>query len=220
MEAIDALMEQGAKGLIFDVRFNPGGYTTELVKILDYLLPEGPLFRRESYDGQTSVDYSDAQCVDLPMAVLANESSYSAAEFFAAALQEYDAAVVVGEQTTGKGYYQNTFRLVDGSAVAISTGKYFTPKGESLAGVGVMPDVPVKLDQESSDALDQGILEREKDLQLQRQLLHWRRLPKVAARYVSQRGGPRRRPRRLVYESVLQVGQRAGLVVDCVRFHK
>ena len=88
-------------------------------------------------------------------------------EFFAAALQEYDAAVVVGEQTTGKGYYQNTFRLVDGSAVAISTGKYFTPKGESLAGVGVMPDVPVKLDQESSDALDQGILEREKDLQLQ-----------------------------------------------------
>ena len=56
-EAIDALMEQGAKGLIFDVRFNPGGYTTELVKILDYLLPEGPLFRRESYDGQTSVDY-------------------------------------------------------------------------------------------------------------------------------------------------------------------
>ena len=167
LEAIDALMEQGAKGLIFDVRFNPGGYTTELVKILDYLLPEGPLFRRESYDGQTSVDYSDAQCVDLPMAVLANESSYSAAEFFAAALQEYDAAVVVGEQTTGKGYYQNTFRLVDGSAVAISTGKYFTPKGESLAGVGVMPDVPVKLDQESSDALDQGILEREKDLQLQ-----------------------------------------------------
>ena len=82
-------------------------------------------------------------------------------------MQEYDAAVVVGEQTTGKGYYQNTFRLVDGSAVAISTGKYFTPKGESLAGVGVMPDVPVKLDQESSDALDQGILEREKDLQLQ-----------------------------------------------------
>ena len=124
LEAIDALMEQGAKGLIFDVRFNPGGYTTELVKILDYLLPEGPLFRRESYDGQTSVDYSDAQCVDLPMAVLANKSSYSAAE-------------------------------------------YFTPKGESLAGVGVMPDVPVKLDQESSDALDQGILEREKDLQLQ-----------------------------------------------------
>ena len=106
LEAIDALMEQGAKGLIFDVRFNPGGYTTELVKILDYLLPEGPLFRRESYDGQTSVDYSDAQCVDLPMAVLANKSSYSAAEFFAAALQEYDAAVVVGEQTTGKGYYQ------------------------------------------------------------------------------------------------------------------
>ena len=67
----------------------------------------------------------------------------------------------------GRDIIKNTFRLVDGSAVAISTGKYFTPKGESLAGVGVMPDVPVKLDQESSDALDQGILEREKDLQLQ-----------------------------------------------------
>ncbi len=167
LEAVDALMEQGTKGLIFDVRSNPGGYTDELVEILDYLLPEGPLFRRESYNGETNVDYSDAHCVELPMAVLTNGRSYSAAEFFAAALQEYEAAVVVGEETCGKGYYQNTFRLADGSAAAISTGKYFTPKGESLIDVGVTPDVPVKLDKESAKALSQGTLEREKDLQLQ-----------------------------------------------------
>ncbi len=67
-------------------------------------------------------------------------------------------------------------------------GNTFTPKGESLAGVGVMPDVPVKLDQESSDALDQGSWRGRKIYSSRRQLLHWRRLPKVAARYVSQRG--------------------------------
>lgn len=167
LEAVDALMEQGAKGLIFDVRFNPGGYTNELVEILDYLLPEGPLFRKESYDGETSVDYSDANCIELPMVVLTNGSSYSAAEFFAAALQEYDAAVVVGEKTCGKGYYQNTFQLADGSAAAISTGKYFTPNGKSLIDVGVTPDVLVELDEESTKALERGTLEREKDLQLQ-----------------------------------------------------
>lgn len=83
----------------------------------------------------------DASCIDLPMAVLVNGDSYSAAEFFAAALQEYGVGTVAGQQTCGKGYYQNTFPLEDGSAVAISTGKYFTPKGVSLAGVGITPDV-------------------------------------------------------------------------------
>ena len=82
LAAVDALVEQGASSLIFDVRYNPGGFTTELVEILDALLPEGPLFRTESSDGQEEVSYSDARCVELPMAVLVNEHSYSAAEFF------------------------------------------------------------------------------------------------------------------------------------------
>ena len=84
--------------------------------------------------------------MNLPMAVLVNGSSYSAAEFFAAALMEYDAAVIVGEKTCGKGYYQTTFTLPDGSAVGLSIGKYYTPKGENLADVGITPDIQVALD--------------------------------------------------------------------------
>lgn len=165
--AIDSLISQNAKGLIFDVRFNPGGYKSELVKVLDYLLPEGPLFRSQGSNGSEDVDYSDASCIDLPMAVLVNGDSYSAAEFFAAALQEYGAGTVVGQQTCGKGYYQNTFQLADGSAVAISTGKYFTPNGISLAGVGITPDVPVEVDQETYAAIYYDNLEPEEDPQLQ-----------------------------------------------------
>ena len=164
--AVDQLLEQGAVALIFDVRNNGGGYTKELVKLLDYLLPEGPLFRSEDYAGKQSVDYSDAACVDVPMAVLVNGSSYSAAEFFAAALWEYDAAVVVGEQTSGKGFYQVTYRLKDGSAVALSTGKYFTPNGNSLEGIGLTPEVYVAVDDGTASAIYAGTLPPMEDPQI------------------------------------------------------
>lgn len=141
--AIEDLMAQGAQKLIFDVRNNPGGYAEELVKVLDYLLPEGKLFTTVDYTGAEHTDMSDAKCLDLPMAVLVNGNSYSAAEFFAAAMSEYDAAVIVGEKTSGKGYFQSTYQLPDGSAVGLSIGKYYTPKGESLADVGITPDIPV-----------------------------------------------------------------------------
>ena len=107
--AIDDLIRRGATALIFDVRNNPGGYKHELVKLLDYLLPAGDLFHSVDYSGQKETDTSGASCLEMPMAVLINKNSYSAAEFFAACLREYDWATVVGEQTSGKGYYQNTF---------------------------------------------------------------------------------------------------------------
>ena len=165
--AIDDLLGQGAEKLIFDVRNNPGGYAKELVKVLDYLLPEGELFRTVDYAGKENVDHSDADCLDIPMAVLVNGDSYSAAEFFAAALSEYGVADVVGEKTCGKGYFQNTIRLSDGSAVGLSVGKYFTPKGVSLAGVGITPDVVVPVDEETADAIYYDQLEPEDDPQIQ-----------------------------------------------------
>lgn len=165
--AIQKLQQEGAKKIIFDVRNNPGGYAEELVKLLDYLLPEGDLFRSVSYDGTEKVDTSDADCLDMPMAVLINGSSYSAAEFFAAALQEYQAATIVGEPTVGKGVYQTTISLGDGSAVALSTGKYFTPKGNSLTDVGVTPDVRVDLDEETAEKIYYGTLGYADDLQIQ-----------------------------------------------------
>ena len=147
--AMEDLLNQGAEKLIFDVRFNPGGYADELVKLLDYLLPEGNLFQTVDSMGRETLDTSDEKWLDVPMAVLVNADSYSAAEFFAAALQEYEAAVIIGEQTSGKGYFQNTFPLVDGSAVALSTGKYFTPKGVSLEGVGITPDILSTVDEDT-----------------------------------------------------------------------
>lgn len=166
VSAIEALLEQGAEKLIFDVRYNGGGYKSELVKLLDYLLPEGVIFRSESSDGTTSEDVSDTACLEMPMAVLINGGSYSAAEFFAAALQEYDWAITVGEPTSGKGHFQNTFRLSDGSAVNISVGRYYTPKGVSLDGVGLTPDVEVPVDTETANQINAGTLDPMEDPQI------------------------------------------------------
>ena len=164
--AIEALTSQGAEALIFDVRNNPGGYKDEMLKVLDYLLPEGPLFRSVDYRGKEKIEYSDEKCLDIPMAVLVNLSSYSAAEFFAAALDEYDAAVIVGEKTFGKGYFQTTFALSDGSAVNLSIGKYTTPKGASLAGVGLKPAVEVPVDEATAAKILAGTLASEEDPQI------------------------------------------------------
>lgn len=165
--AIEALREQGAEKLIFDVRNNPGGFADELVKVLDYLLPEGDLFRTERYDGYEDVDVSDENFLDMPMAVLVNGDSYSAAEFFAAALQEYEAAIVVGEHTSGKGHFQTTYQLNDGSAVALSIGRYYTPKGVCLEGVGIEPDVPVTVDEDTAMEIYFDSLPWEEDPQIQ-----------------------------------------------------
>ncbi len=166
--AIEKLVENGAKALIFDLRNNPGGYKSELVKVLDYLLPKGPLFRSLDYRGYEAVDSSDERCLKLPMAVLVNGESYSAAEFFAAALDEYDWAVVVGEATTGKGYFQNTYMLNDGSAVGLSVGKYFTPNGVSLAEVGgLIPEVLVQVDEETAALIYADLVDPQDDPQIQ-----------------------------------------------------
>ena len=161
------LIGQGAEALLFDVRFNPGGYADELVKVLDYLLPEGDLFRSVDYAGREEVDTSDASCVELPMAVLVNEDSYSAAEFFAAALQEYEWATIVGSHTYGKGNFQTAFYLSDGSMVNLSIGKYYTPGGKSLSETGVTPDVVVDLDDEQYALLYYNALEQADDPQFQ-----------------------------------------------------
>lgn len=167
--AMEALLAEGAEKLIFDVRFNPGGYAHELVKVLDYILPAGDLFRTVDYLGNEKVDTSDENCLTgIPMAVLVNGDSYSAAEFFAAALREYDYAIVVGQPTTGKGYFQQTYSLNDGSAVGVSVGKYYTPMGKSLAEEGgLVPDVVEQIDEELMSKIYAGILQPAEDPQIQ-----------------------------------------------------
>lgn len=165
--AAEQLIAEGAEALIFDVRFNPGGKVSEMVSMLDYLLPEGDLFISRDKNGNESADKSDESCIDMPMAVLVNSGSYSAAEFFAAALSEYDWAYVVGQQTTGKGRSQITHALSDGSAVHISTKEYFTPNGVSLAEAGgLTPDYEVEMDDEKRSLLYADKLETGEDGQL------------------------------------------------------
>lgn len=172
--AIDELIAQGAQALVLDVRNNPGGYVSELVALLDHLLPEGDLFKSVYYDGRENLETSDEKCITLPMAVLVNGESYSAAEFFAAAIREYEAGFVVGSQTCGKGYFQITYKLKDGSAVGLSVGKYFTPKGISLAEAGgITPDLVVEVDEETFSAIYAGTVEPMEDPQI---VAAWERL--------------------------------------------
>lgn len=165
--AIEDLIQMGATSLVFDVRNNPGGKLSELMTLLDRILPEGDIFVSISKDGKTSTQTSDSECVELPMAVLVNASSYSAAEYFAAILSEFGVAEVVGEHTTGKGRSQTNVLLSDGSALHISSKAYSTPNGTDLSETGGLePDVTVELDAQKEGMLYAGILDFDQDDQL------------------------------------------------------
>ena len=163
---LDGLIADGTQALVIDVRHNGGGRVKEMSEALDPLLPEGTIMTLRTKDGDETVYSSDADMIDLPIAVLIDDQSISAAEFFAAALQEYDRATLVGTHTTGKGRAQQTFELSDGSAVNLSVEEYFTPNGNSLADVGIAPDIEVTLTEEQQ--ADFYFLTPEDDPQLQK----------------------------------------------------
>ena len=146
-KAVEALKTKGATKLIFDVRNNPGGELTTITSILDYLLPEGPIITMTDKSGKETVYNSDKNEVNLPMVVLANESTASAAELFTAALIDYEKAIFIGNKTFGKGTVQTTYELSDKSAVKISTQHYLPPSGVSFDGIGISPtegyDIPL-----------------------------------------------------------------------------
>lgn len=145
LDAIAALQEEGAEGLVFDVRNNPGGRVHELLMVLDHLLPAGELFVFADYTGQEVVHHSGPKYLDIPIVALVNEYSFSAAEFFVAILQETDRGPIVGMPTTGKGRSQILIPLSNGGAINLSTSRYLTPGRVDLheAG-GISPDVEVK----------------------------------------------------------------------------
>lgn len=164
-EAIKNAQMNNATGVIFDLRNNPGGYLTKLVECLDIILPEGDVISTIDKFGRETVYTSDAEALEMEITVLVNSDSYSAAEFFAAAIQEYEVGTVIGEKTSGKGYSQTPLELSDGSAIILSMSKYYTPKGNSLAQTGVTPDIEVDLELEQ--VLDYYFLTPETDLQIQ-----------------------------------------------------
>ena len=138
---VDSLINVGVKGLIFDLRDNSGGDLNAILRILDYLLPKGPLVHL-FYAGEEKpiTHYSGASEIDLPMVVLANENTASAAELFTSALSDYGKAEIVGKKTFGKGCGQTGEYLSDGSLVFITTFLYNPPYSESYDGIGIYPD--------------------------------------------------------------------------------
>lgn len=139
--AIEDLLAQGAIALVIDLRGNPGGLMEEVRILLDYLLPAGELFVSTDKNGKEEVTKSDSLCIQLPMCVLVNSETYSAAEICAAVLQEYQWATIMGESTLGQTRTQHTIELADGGAIRLSTNAYLTPNRVDLAVKGgVVPD--------------------------------------------------------------------------------
>ncbi len=141
-EAYTQLSNQGAKGLIFDVRNNGGGLLNALERMVDPLLPKGELaFAYDQIGNAIPIIDSDAECVDIPMVVLTNGNTASAAELFACLLRDYADAVLVGEKTFGKGIMQTTYSLPDGGGLTLTTATYSTGETECYHGVGISPDI-------------------------------------------------------------------------------
>lgn len=143
-EMVEDFTSQGMKGLIVDVRANPGGLLSSVVNMLDYVLPKGLLVYVEDKYGNREEYTSDPMCIELPMVVLVDQNSASASEIFAGALKDYEYATLVGKTTYGKGIVQNIIPLEDGDAIKLTTAKYFTPNGNYIHGVGIEPDVEVE----------------------------------------------------------------------------
>lgn len=142
-QMVNQLKSQGAKGLIIDVRANPGGLLSSVVNLLDQILPKGLLVYVQDKYGNRDDYTSDALCINMPIVVLTDENSASASEIFAGALKDYEYATLVGKTTFGKGIVQNIIRLSNGDAMKITTAKYFTPKGNDIHKIGVVPHVEV-----------------------------------------------------------------------------
>ncbi len=141
------LLDSKIKGLVIDLRDNPGGYYHKVVAIADRLLPEGLIVYTEDREKKVQEEKSDKKELNIPMAILINENSASASEILAGAIKDHKKGILVGEKTFGKGLVQNLIPLNDGSGIKITVSRYFTPSGVCIHDAGIEPDVDVKLDE-------------------------------------------------------------------------
>lgn len=165
IEAFEDLEAQGAKAMVVDLRDNPGGLLTAVVDMCDYLMKEGPIVTTEDKDGNVTNSYSstDEEYTELPMAVLINGNSASASEIFAGALQDTGVAEIIGTTSYGKGIVQSVIPLSDGTAIKITVAKYFTPNGNDIHEIGIVPDYEVELADGRTNAVG---IDYAEDLQL------------------------------------------------------
>lgn len=164
-DAIKDLEKMGMKGLVVDVRNNPGGLLVSVVKILDRILPKGLIvYTEDKYGRRVTEEAVDNKECDIPISVLINGNSASAAEIFAGALQDYQAATIVGTTSFGKGIVQKVIPLTDGTAIKLTISKYYTPNGRNIHGTGIVPDVEIDLPDELKQSVE---IKLEDDNQLQ-----------------------------------------------------
>ena len=166
-EALDELQKEGMKGLILDLRDNPGGLVRSVYEIGEELLPEGTMVYTLDKNENKNDLKCDGEYLDIPLVVLVNANSASASEIFAGAVKDMDRGTLVGTQTFGKGLVQRLFTLPDGSGLNITIQKYYTPNGTSIHGVGIEPDEVVELPAEYQNTALKDIPESA-DTQLQK----------------------------------------------------
>ena len=157
-DAIDSLEKQDEKGLIIDLRDNGGGLLDSAVDMLDTMLPEGLVVYSMDKDGQRQ-EYmaEEPDAFEKPVVILVNKNSASASEVFSGAMQDRKAAVLMGSQTFGKGIVQSVFDLRDGSALKMTTAKYYTPEGRDIHGKGLTPDIEVEYTKQKEKLPETGI---------------------------------------------------------------
>ena len=164
-DTVKELEKQGMTSMIVDLRDNPGGLVDSVTELLDQILPKGVIVWTEDKYGKKKEYTSDASCMNYPMAVLINGNSASSSEIFAGAIRDYDYGTLIGTKTFGKGIVQGIRRLADGSAIKLTTSKYFTPSGQNIHGEGIEPDI--KLEYKYLDP-DTTVYDKKDDNQIQK----------------------------------------------------
>ncbi|HAS73539.1 MAG TPA: S41 family peptidase, partial [Clostridiales bacterium UBA8960] len=145
--SLNELIKAGAKGVVLDLRQNPGGYLSQCVEIADMLLGKALIVYTESRSGNEEKFFSDAQKYDVELVVLVNKGSASASEILAGALKDHQMATLVGTTTFGKGVVQIVKPYNDNTGFKLTTSQYFTPNGGFIHGIGIEPDVIVEMDE-------------------------------------------------------------------------
>lgn len=146
---VNRLISSGAEGIIFDVRSNGGGTVDSVTEMVDFLCPEGTVMSVKYSNGKKEViATSDASEINLPMVVLTDGNTASAAELFTASLKDFGKGVSIGSTTYGKGVMQTTFSLSDGSSAVLTVAEFFPNSGKSFNGVGISPDIEITLTDE------------------------------------------------------------------------
>lgn len=164
--ALDDLKTSGMKGLIIDLRDNPGGLLSTSTQIADMLLGKGTIVYTIDAEGTREDITSDNKKLDVPLALLVNGGSASASEILSGAVRDFDAGTLIGTKTFGKGLVQTILDLKDGTALKVTSARYYTPSEECIQGIGITPDMVIELNEEQQKKYDNGKLDYYEDPQM------------------------------------------------------